>query len=87
MSPFDSLRGQDFFELDTRVTKAINLSDKGQLRLIFQAFDLTNRANFGNSFTASVHSATFEQPSNFIAPSGTILPKSFRAEFGAEFNF
>lgn len=86
--PFDSLRGQDFFELDARVSKAINFGEKGQLRLIFQAFDLTNRANFGNSFGTSVRSlGTFDQPTGFIAPSGTIIPKSFRAEFGAEFSF
>lgn len=74
--PFDSLRGQDFFELDARVSKAINFGEKGQLRLIFQAFDLTNRANFGNSFGTSVRSlGTFDQPTGFIAPSGTITPK------------
>jgi hypothetical protein len=86
--PFDGVRGQDFFELDARVTKAINFGEKGQLRLIFQAFDLTNRANFGNSFGTSVRSlASFDQPTNFIAPSGTILPKSFRGEFGLEYSF
>lgn len=87
MGPFDGLRGQDYFQLDTRVTKAINFGDKGQLRLIFQAFDLTNRANFGNDFAGNVRSATFEQAAGYIAPNGTIVPKSFRAEFGAEFSF
>ncbi len=88
LSPFDSLRGQDFFQLDARLTKGVSFGDKGQLRLIFQAFDLTNRANFGNGFGTSVRSlATFDRPTGFIAPSGTILPKSFRAEFGAEYSF
>ena len=87
MAPFENLRGQDFFELDTRVTKYINFGEKGELRLIFQAFDVTNRANFGNDFTGNVRSATFEQPAGFIASNGTILPKSFRAEFGAEYTF
>ena len=87
MVGFDTLRGQDFFQLDARLTKAINFSESKQLRLIFQAFDLTNRANFGNDFTGNVRSSTFEQAAGFIAPSGTVLPKSFRAEFGAEFSF
>lgn len=87
-SPFDSLRGQDFFQLDARLTKTIKFGDKGQLRLNFQAFDLTNRANFGNGFGTSVRSlATFDRPTGFIAPAGTILPKSFRAEFGVEYSF
>lgn len=88
MVGFDTLRGQDYFQLDTRVTKAFNFAEKGELKLIFQAFDITNRANFGNSFGTSVRSpGTFEQPTGFIAPSGTIIPKSFRAEFGAEYTF
>lgn len=87
MTPYDDLRGQDYFQLDARLSKAINFGEKGQLRLIFQAFDLTNRANFGNSFSASVRSRNFGQPTGFIAPSGTIIPKSFRAEFGAEYSF
>ncbi len=86
--PFDSLRGQDFFQLDTRVTKSFNFAEKGTLRLIFQAFDLTNRANFGNDFHTSARStSTFMQPAGFIAPSGTTVPKSFRGEFGVEYTF
>ena len=87
MAPFDSLRGQDFFQLDTRVTKDFRFGDRGTLSLIFQTFDITNRANFGNQFTASVRSSTFRQPSNYLSPSGAIVPKSFRGEFGAEYTF
>lgn len=87
MVPFDSLRGQDFFQLDTRVTKSFNFAEKGTLRLIFQAFDITNRANFGNDFTGNVRSSTFEKPAGFLAPSGTTIPKSFRGEFGVEYTF
>lgn len=87
MVGFDTLRGQDFFELDARVTKAINFGEKGQLRLIFQTFDLTNRANFGNDFHSNVQTSNFRLPAGFLAPSGTTIPKSFRAEFGAEYSF
>lgn len=48
---------------------------------------MTNRANFGNDYTGNVRSSTFEQPAGFIAPNGTVIPKSFRAEFGAEYTF
>lgn len=88
MVPFDNLRGQDYFQLDTRLTKSFNFAEKGTLRLIFQAFDITNRANFGNTFGGSIRSlGTFEQPTGYIAPSGTVIPKSFRGEFGVEYTF
>ena len=87
MVGFDTVRGQDFFELDTRVTKNIKFGDKGTLSLVFNGYDLTNRANFGNNFHTNVRQANFEQPNGFIAASGTVLPKSFRAEFGVEFTF
>ncbi|MGH9484057.1 MAG: carboxypeptidase regulatory-like domain-containing protein, partial [Terriglobales bacterium] len=41
------LRGGDFFDLDTRFGKRITLGEHRSLNLFFQAFDLTNRTNFG----------------------------------------
>ena len=88
MAPFDGLRGQNFFQLDTRVAKAFSFGDKGTLSLIFQGFDITNRANFGNSFGGNVRSlSTFQKPTNYLAPSGTVVPKSFRGEFGVQYTF
>lgn len=85
---FDSLRGRTFLQLDLRVSKNFRLGDWGGLRLISQFFDLTNRANFGNNFDGNVRNvSTFRTPLGYITPSGVIVPKSFRAEFGAEFRF
>lgn len=85
---FDTLRGQAFFQLDTRVSKRIRFKEKYELSLLFQAFDLTNRANFGNKFDGNVLSPTFRQATgSFIATSGVIIPHSFSAEFGAQFRF
>lgn len=86
---FDALRGQPFFQLDTRVDKIIKITEKANVKLIFQGFDLTNRANFGNNYDGNVKhfGGTFAQPLGYITPAGTIVPKSFRAEFGAEFTF
>ncbi len=89
---FDALRGQTFFQFDLRVSKNFRLGDWGGLRLISQFFDLTNRANFGNNFDGNVRNSvptvnTFQTPLGFITPSGVVVPKSFRAEFGAEFRF
>jgi len=57
------------------------------LQLLGQFFDLFNRANFGNNFSGNIHSSQFLQHTGFITPSGVVVPKSFRAEFGAEFRF
>jgi len=84
---FDALRGDPFVQMDLRVTKSFKFGDRMDLRLISQFFDLFNRANFGNNFGANIRSSTFQQPINFITPNGVVVPKSFRAEFGAEFRF
>jgi hypothetical protein len=84
---FDNLRGQPFIQLDTRVTKNFKIKETSMLSLIFQVFDLTNRANFGNNFGTNVRTATFKKPSNFITPTGVIVPHSLSAELGIRFSF
>jgi hypothetical protein len=92
---FDNLRGQAFFQLDTRVSKMIKLGERANVKLMFQGFDITNRANFGNTYDGNVKNiaptatspATFATPTGYITPAGTVVPKSFRAEFGAQFTF
>ncbi len=86
-SPFGNRRGQTFFQLDTRVSKNIKFGERAALKLIFQAFDLTNRANFGHNFVANVRSSQFGKPSSFITPNGVIVPRSFRGEIGVQFTF
>jgi hypothetical protein len=85
--PYNYLRGADFFQLDARFGKFINFGEKAKLELFFQAFDLTNRANFGTSYGGNIRTSTFQQPTGFITASGVIVPKSFAGEFGARFSF
>ncbi|HUY95113.1 MAG TPA: carboxypeptidase regulatory-like domain-containing protein [Terracidiphilus sp.] len=82
----NSLRGQSFFDLDTRFGKRINISDSTSVNLFFQAFDLTNRANFSR-FNSNIRSGTFMTPSGYISGSGVTIPKAFRGEFGVELIF
>jgi hypothetical protein len=84
---FDNLRGQPFFQLDARVTKSFKIRESGNLQAIFQVFDLTNRANFGNNFGSDVRLNTFQTPTNFITPSGVTVPHSLSAEIGVRFSF
>jgi hypothetical protein len=86
-APFDNLRGQPFFQLDARVTKNFKIRERANLQAIFQVFDLTNRANFGNNFVTDVRQSTFATPSNFITPSGVTVPHSLSAEVGVRFTF
>ena len=85
--PFDNVRGQPFFQLDARVTKNFKIRERATLQAIFQVFDLTNRANFGNNFVTDVRLARFGKPSNFITPSGVTVPHSLSAEVGVRFTF
>jgi hypothetical protein len=60
---------------------------------MFQAFNLTNRANYGNNFNNVVDAVnkdnvlTFGHPAGFINPTSSLLPRSFTGEFGARFSF
>jgi Carboxypeptidase regulatory-like domain len=86
-APFDNLRGQPFFQFDTRVTKNFKFGERANLQAIFQVFNLTNRANFGNNFQPDVRQADFGKPINFITPSGVTVPHSRSAEIGVRFSF
>jgi len=84
---FDNLRGQPFFQLDTRVTKNFRFREHLNLAAFIQFFNLTNRANFGNNYSGNLRTGSFGQPINFITPSGVTLPHAFAAEIGTRFTF
>ena len=84
---YDALRGNPFFQWDVRFGKLINFRERANLELFFQAFDITNHANFGGSYNNNIRSASFGTPNGFITPGGTVVPRSFSGEFGAYFRF
>jgi hypothetical protein len=97
-APYNSLRGDPYFDVDARLAKNIKIGERCNLQLAFQAFNLFNHANYGNSFDglvatldSSKASATpnsgFRQPNNFINPTSSTLPRAFTGEFGARFSF
>ncbi len=88
VAPYNSLRGDPYFNMDARVAKNIKLGEKRNLQLAFQAFNLTNHANYGNNFGTTVDDPThFKQPQGFINPTSSLAPRSFTGEFGARFTF
>lgn|GEM_PF-2910017 len=85
---YDPLRGDPFFQLDLRLAKDIKFGDRFKVQLIGQAFNLTNRANYGNNFNNSIGDpASFGHPSGFINPAVTTIPRSLWGEFGVRFTF
>jgi len=88
IAKYDPLRGDPFFELDMRLAKNIHFGERMNLQLIAQAFNLTNRANYGNNFGNNIADpTTFGHPIGFINPSSTIVPHAVWGELGARFTF
>jgi outer membrane receptor protein involved in Fe transport len=88
IAKFDPLRGDPFFELDAKLAKNIKIGERVNVQLVAQAFNLTNRANYGNNFGHSIASAaTFAHPAGFIAPNASFIPRSIWSEFGVHFTF
>lgn len=92
--PFNSLRGDAFFQLDTRLSKNFKIGEKANVQIIAQAFNLTNRANYGNDVVTNVTSVdpktgtnNFGTPAGFINPTSTNIPRSLTGEFGFRFSF
>ncbi len=84
---YDSQRGSPFFELDARFSKIFTLRERMRLEFFFQAFDLTNHTNFGNSYGTNIRSGTFGTPTNYFAPSSVLVPIAFEGEAGFTFRF
>lgn len=84
---YDTLRGNAYFNLDMRVAKNIRVREGWNLQLMFQAFDLTNKTNYGSNFHNTNTAGTFLTPEGFINPSSSFTPRAFVGEFGARFTF
>jgi hypothetical protein len=88
IAKYDPLRGNPFYELDMRLAKNIRIGERMNVQLVAQAFNLTNRANYGNDFNNNIASATtFGHPAGFINPSSTTIPRSTWGEMGVRFTF
>ena len=85
---FDPLRGDPFFQLDLRLAKNIKFGERLNVQVVGQAFNLTNRANYGANYNNSIgDAASFGHPSGFINPASTIIPRSLWGEFGVRLTF
>jgi hypothetical protein len=84
--------GTPFLQFDARVGKTIVIHDRYNIALFYQAFNITNRANYGPNYDVNVSNSITAEPSfltplGFINPSSTVVPRSYTGEFGARFSF
>ena len=88
---FDSIRGQPFVQFDARVSKTVTIKERYNVNLFFQAFNLTNRANYGGNYNGNISGyaagTTALAPLGFVNPSSTVVARSFTGEFGGRFSF
>ena len=81
--PRGSLRGDPTFSWDTRIAKIFKFEKLGknsELELLFEVFNLTNKANYGQNYNDNITSANFRKPFNIITP-----PR--QGQFGVRFHF
>jgi hypothetical protein len=85
---YDTMRGNRFFQMDARISKNIKIGEGCNLQLMFQAFDLTNKANFANDFfNTATSGAELNTVKGFYNPGCTECAHSFSGEFGFRFTF
>jgi outer membrane receptor protein involved in Fe transport len=87
IAKYDPVRGDQFFQMDARLARNFPIKDRANIQLVAEAFNLTNRANYGNDFSGNIASKSFEKPVGFIAPSSTIIPRSIWGELGFRVTF
>ena len=75
---FNSLRGEPFFQADLRLSKRITIDENRDVEVLWEMFNLFNRANLSN-FNGNARSSTFRQARTALSP--------FQAQFGIKFRF
>lgn len=79
----NSQRGDPTWDLDTRVTKFFNFGETRKVGIFAEIYNITNHANFGNTYQGSLQSAAFKKPFNYLAG----YPTSRQLQLGARFTF
>lgn len=87
--PPNSMRGDNFSQLNVRVSKFFTWSERYKLGLFFEAFNVFNTANFGREFQNTTGEPDFGRPINFFGATGFSEPLGipFQAQLGARFSF
>jgi outer membrane receptor protein involved in Fe transport len=85
----NTLNGPNFAAVDIRFSRDIPIYERARLRLMFEAFNLTNRANFSSLFTSQYNfnatTRVFTPVANFGTPRFTFDPRIL--QLSAKFTF
>jgi hypothetical protein len=87
--PPSTERGDKFSQLNVRVSKFFNFGERSKLGLYFEAFNVFNTGNFGNSYQNVIGETDFGKPINFFGATGFSEPLGipFQAQLGIRFTF
>jgi Carboxypeptidase regulatory-like domain/TonB dependent receptor len=87
--PLNDHRGDNFSQLNVRVSKFFNWGERYKLGLFFEAFNVFNTGNFGNQFQNTTGTSDFGKPINFFGATGFSEPLGipFQAQLGVRFSF
>ena len=82
-------RGDNFKQVNVRVSKYFNFRENIKLGFFFEGFNLFNTANFGASYQNVVGTPDFKRPINFFGATGFSEPLGipFQAQFGFRLSF
>jgi hypothetical protein len=78
----NSLRGDDFFTLNARLSKNIRFGETRSLTLFFEGFNVTNKHNLGTNFNTNV-----DNPATFQTPLQTAAFATRQLQLGGRFDF
>jgi len=96
--PPNTERGDDFKQVNLRVSKFFKFTETMKLGVFFEAFNLFNTGNFGAcsgdvagacSIDNNINSPNFKKPINFFGATGFSEPIGipFQGQFGVRFSF
>ena len=83
-------RGFPLFNINARVTKNFSLPSAQKIGIFVEMYNLTNRANFGNSIGSNAASvATYGKPTGYLGGIGAVstIPNSFQMQWGGRYSF
>jgi hypothetical protein len=87
--PPNTVRGDNFQQLNIRASKFFNFGEQRKLGFFFEAFNVFNTANFGREFQNTTGQADFGKPLNFFGATGFSEPIGipFQAQLGVRLQF
>jgi hypothetical protein len=87
--PINNTRGDNFSQLNVRVSKFFKWGETKRLGLFFEAFNVFNTGNFGNQFQNTTGTPDFGKPINFFGATGFSEPLGipFLAQLGVRLSY